>query len=202
METTSNGAGTSYNADLPDAVPERWETAIEDFVQLLALAIDRIQDLADVVGDTMRGHPELVRGALAAAAGAVIGAFLADRVGRKPTPIIEQTESLRDRTRRSALGAAERGGALLGGAATSIRDSAEHIVRRAPSPEEIRELPRRRLPRIDSIGLPIAGRGSSGAANASAAAQLVPLLVGLAKNPIVRDLVLRAALRAAQSRGR
>jgi len=208
----SNGAGDSnaYNVDLPDAVPERWETAIEDFVQLLALAIDRAQDLADVVNDLLRGHPELVRAGLAAAAGGIVGAILAGRMGRKPEPVQELKETIRERTRRSAASAAERGGALLGtsgsllgGAASTLRGSAEQWVRRAPAPEEIREQARRRMPRLDSIGLPIAGRGSDGrASNVGHAVQLVPIAIALMKNPIVRDFVIRSAMKAARSRYR
>ena len=199
MDSAGNGATQTFNSDLPDAVPERWETAIEDFVQLVALAIDRAQDLADVVNDILRGHPELVRAALAAAAGGVAGAILADRIGRRQQPI---PETLRQRTLRSASEAAERGGSFLGSAASGLRGSAEQWVRRAPPPEEIRDRARRRMPRLDSMGLPIVGRGGGGgsAVHPRHAAQLLPIAVALLKNPIVRDLIIRSAMRAARSR--
>jgi hypothetical protein len=200
MESLGNGAAQTFNSDLPDAVPERWETAIEDFVQLVALAIDRAQDLADVVNDILRGHPELVRAALAATAGGVAGAILADRLGRRREPL---PETLRQRTLRSASEAAERGGSFLGSAASGLRGSAEQWVRRAPPPDEIRERARRRMPHLDSIGLPIVGRSGGGASPAvhpRHAAQLLPIAVALLKNPIVRDLIIRSAMRAARSR--
>jgi hypothetical protein len=210
MEPASNGAAESYNTDLPDTAPERWETAIEDFVQLVALAIDRAQDLADVVNDLLRGHPELVRAALAATAGGVVGAVLADRIGRKPEPI---REVISERTMSRAARAAERGSAILGATAAGLRGSAEQWVRRAPPPEEIRDRAWRRMPRIDAIGrrlssldafgLPIARRGSDGPpVSPRQAAQLVPIAVTLLKNPIVRDIIIRSALRAARSRYR
>jgi hypothetical protein len=199
MEPASNGAAESFSADIPDAVPERWETAIEDFVQLVALAIDRAQDLADVVNDLIRGHPELFRAAFAAAAGGVVGAFLADRVGRRPEPI---RESLRERTIGRAAGAAGRGGALLGAAAAGLRNSAEHLTRRAPSPEEIRQRTPRRFPSLESFGLPIASRGGAGSVDPRYAAQLVPIAVALLKNPIVRDIMIRSAMRAVRTRYR
>jgi hypothetical protein len=199
MEPATNGAAESFNADLPDSMPERWETAIEDFVQLLALAIDRAQDLADVVNDLVRGHPELFRAALAATAGGVVGAVLADRLGRKPEPI---RETVRERTFSRAAQAAGRGGAILGGAASGLRSSAEQWARRAPSAEEIRQRAPRRFPSLDSIGLPIAGRGSGGGIGPQHAAQLLPIVVALLKNPIVRDILIRSAMRAARARYR
>ena len=210
MEPLTNGAAESFNADLPDAAPERWETAIEDFVQLVALAIDRAQDLADVVNDLVRGHPELVRAALAAAAGGVVGAVLADRIGRKRKPAIQ---AVPQRAMSRAARAAERGGAMLGSTAAGLRGSAEQWVRRAPAPEEIRErawrrMPRmeaigRRMPSLDSFGLPMSRRGSDGPpVSPRQAAQLLPIAVTLLKNPVVRDIIIRSALRAARSRYR
>jgi hypothetical protein len=199
MEPASNGASESFTVDLPESVPERWETAIEDFVQLIALAIDRAQDLADVVNDLIRGHPELIRAALAAAAGGLVGAFLADRIGRKPEPI---RVSMRERTVSRAAEAAGRGGAFLGAAASGLRSSAEHWTRRAPSPEELRQRAPRRFPSLNDFGLPIAGRASEGGANARYAAQLLPAVLALLKNPIVRDILIRYALRAAGTRYR
>lgn len=209
MEPLTNGAAEAFNSDLPDTAPERWETAIEDFVQLVALAIDRAQDLADVVNDLLRGHPELVRAALAAAAGGVAGAILADRVGRKRQPI----QVVPERAMSRAARAAERGGAMFGATAAGLRGSAEQWVRRAPPPEEIRErawrrMPRmdaigRRMPSLDSFGLPMSRRSSDGPpVSPRQAAQLLPIAVTLLKNPIVRDIIIRSALRAARSRYR
>ncbi len=200
MEGATNGAAESFNTDLPDSAPERWETAIEDFVQLVALAIDRAQDLADVVNDLLRGHPELVRAALAATAGAVVGAVLADRVGRKPEPIIEAAP---DRAMSRAARVADRGTAILAATAAGLRGSAQQWVRRAPPPEEIRERARRRVPSLDAFGLPIVRRGQRGLqVTPREAVQLVPILVTLLKSRIVRELIIRAALRAARPRYR
>ena len=45
--------------DLPDAMPERWETAIEDLAQAIALGLVRAQDLADALNDVLHARPLL-----------------------------------------------------------------------------------------------------------------------------------------------
>lgn len=198
MEPAANGAAESFSTDLPDTAPERWETAIEDFVQLVALAIDRAQDLADVINDLLRGHPELVRTAMAAAAGGVVGAILADRVGRKPEPVIEMAPQ---RAMSRAAQAAGRGSAILGATAAGLRGSAGEWVRRAPRPEVIRQRTWRRGPSLDSFGLPVVRRGRGRpVVDPRYAARLLPIALTLLKNPIVREIIFRAVVRAARSR--
>jgi len=208
MEPATNGSSETFNTDIPDTAPERWETAIEDFVQLVALAIDRAQDLADVINDLLRGHPELVRAGLAAGGGAVAGAFLADRIGRKQPPV---TVIEPQRAMSRAARAAERGSAILAATATGLRGTAEHWAHRAPPPEEVRERAWRRVVHMNEIGrrmsnldgIPLARhRTARPALGPRQAAQLLPVVVTLLKNPIVRDIIIRSALRAARSRYR
>lgn len=198
MEPASGGE-EALDANLPEAVPERWETAVEDFVQLVALAIDRAQDLADIVNDLIRGHPELVRVALAAAAGGAVGAILADRFASRPEPA---RESLRERTMRSAVDAAGRGGAILGAAAAGIRESAEQWVHRMPTGPALRAQRRTGLLSLDGVGWPFAARRQSTRVRARDATQLVPIAFALLRNPIVRDFLIRSAIRAVRARSR
>src|SRR4051794_35961214 len=97
------------SADIPNAVPERWETAIEDLAQAIALGLDRAQDLADLINDTVRTRPVVAKAVGAAVVGAVVGTALASR-------------SLKaERTRReAALRAAQSAGSSVVEQAASI----------------------------------------------------------------------------------
>src|SRR5881396_2248352 len=58
-----------------DFAPERWETVVEDVAQVLALGLERAEDLADVLSDLVRGRPGLPKIAAAVAVGMVLGSF-------------------------------------------------------------------------------------------------------------------------------
>ena len=64
-----------------DFEPERWETVVEDVAQVLALGLERAEDLADMLNDLLRGRPGLPKVAAAVAVGMVLGTF-AERVTR------------------------------------------------------------------------------------------------------------------------
>src|SRR4051812_43936582 len=75
---------------IPGAMPERWETAIEDAAQVIALGLDRAQDLADLVNDFSHNHPTLAKAIGAAVMGAVVGSFIAGRAGRRRPPTLAE----------------------------------------------------------------------------------------------------------------
>src|SRR3954452_16816828 len=72
--------------DLPDAMPERWETAIEDLAQAIALGLDRAQDLADAINDVLHTRPMLAKAAGAAVVGAIAGTIIASKLSRRRSP--------------------------------------------------------------------------------------------------------------------
>ena len=189
---------------IPGAMPERWETAVEDLAQLVALGLDRAQDLADVIGELNRARPGLTKAVAAALGGAVVGAFLASRLRpRRPTA--------RDRARRAAAtvrrAASERVSAIEQAAAVA-QAAAQRLAERAPSPSELRD----RLPRVDRSDIenrvsdvqswarrrfskPEVGIGQIGNA-----AKLFPIVLALLRNPLVRALLWRSAARLAGRR--
>jgi hypothetical protein len=80
-------AGAPEQVEVSGAIPERWETTVEDLAQLVGLALDRAQDLADVVNDLARTRPALVKAVAAGTVGAVVGVLLADLTfGRRQGP--------------------------------------------------------------------------------------------------------------------
>jgi hypothetical protein len=192
------------DATIPGPMPERWETAVEDIAQLVALGLDRAQDLADVIGEVNRTKPGLTKVVAAATGGALVGAFVASRMRpRRP--------SARERAKRAAAtvrrAASERASAIEQAAAVA-QAAAQRLAERAPSASEIRD----RLPRVDRSNLedraadvrsrarrrfakPEIGIGQVGSA-----AKLVPIALALLKNPLVRAILWRAATRLATRR--
>jgi len=196
------------DAQMSEVVPERWETAVEDVAQVVALTLDRAQDLADAVNDLVRTRPVLTKAILAGVVGAIVGGFIAERTRpRRPT--------LADRSRLAAEGvtraaqdaasrAATRAQTIAEQAASAAQSAAERVAERLPSREELRSrIPSRsefqqRMP-------PRNGRSSRGPATPDpgqmrSAAQLVPLALALLRNPLVRDFLMRSAVRAARRR--
>jgi hypothetical protein len=194
-------------ADLPDAMPERWETAIEDLAQAIALGLDRAQDLADAVNDVLRTRPVVAKAAGAAVVGAVIGSFLASRLMAKPKP---KLEVVRETARDVSSTAADQATVVVDQAVAIARAAAERMARRAPSREDLSSGAARLTDAIrdktSRISPQPASRStsalSSDSGRAAYAAQLVPLTVALLKNPVVRDLLIRAAVQATSRRKR
>src|ERR1051326_8885539 len=87
-------------ADLPDAMPERWETAIEDLAQAIGLGLDRSQDLADAINDVMRTRPVVAKAAGAAIVGAIVGSIIASKVGHRSRK--EQVQKKAEAVRETA----------------------------------------------------------------------------------------------------
>jgi hypothetical protein len=175
-------------AAVPGPVPEQWETAIEDAAQVVAMGLDRAQDLADVINDFARTHPTVMKTLLAAGTGALVGAFIAERTfpRRKVSLTGAAAAAWRDvAARRSAV--VEEAGAVA-------RQAAERLARRAPSRAELEQVVAR------ANGLPRPGRRPAlpNPRDVRYAAQLVPITLALLKNPLVRQLLWRSVTRAAR----
>lgn len=196
---------------IPGAMPERWETAVEDIAQLVALGLERAQDLADVVGELNRSHPGLTKVIGAAFAGAVAGAFLAGRVSHRRVKPVRRAKQAAQAVRKAS---SVRVSALEQAAAVA-QAAAQRLAERAPSPADVRG----RLPRIERSE--IADRASEARSRASGvgsrarrrlsapsvgigqfgnAAKLVPIVLALLRNPLVRALLWRSVARMARKR--
>jgi len=192
---------------IPGAQPERWETAVEDLAQLVALGLDRAQDLADVIAEVNRTRPGLIKAVGASVGGAVFGAIVAGVIPpRKPTAK-ERAKRAAEAMKRAATSRAS----ALEQAAVVAQAAAQRLAEKTPSPSELRErLPdpsqvRRRFPRFDRSAIEDgatdlqerAGRRMSASeiskSTATNAAKLVPIMLALLRNPIVRDLIWRTA---------
>ncbi|MEA2638820.1 MAG: hypothetical protein QOF51_214 [Chloroflexota bacterium] len=166
--------------EIPGAMPERWETAIEDAAQLVALSLDRAQDVADIINDFAHARPVLFKAVLAATVGAFIGAVLAGRGRRRHRVDISSVSKgiresarssareLRDSARSSAkdLGASaqdlsstarERGASVLEQAVAIAQAAAERMSERAPSRGDILDRIPKRAP-VDTDKLVERGR--------------------------------------------
>jgi hypothetical protein len=234
---------------IPGAMPERWETAIEDAAQVIALGLDRAQDLADLLNDFNHNHPSLAKAIAAALAGAFVGSFIAGR--RRPPTLAERGRA----TAKDAVAVAQSLAVQLAEEtpaqasrwfARMPRVDRDAIAERLPRVDRdaiVERLPRvdrdaiaDRLPRVDREA--IAGRlphvdrkairervrgidreaivrrvahvngamqkrGSNGVdlSKARYAAQLLPVAITLLKNPLVRQLIVKSAMRATRRRG-
>jgi hypothetical protein len=193
---------------MAEMVPERWETAVEDLAQLVALGLDRAQDLADAVNDIVRGHPALIKAVGASVAGVLIGGFIADRTRRRPPTLAERSSRAAESARKAAGSAAERAAvqaqAAAEQAAAVAQSAARRVAERLPSREEIQQ----RIPSRAEIEAQARSRNGHAprisrssvrdASQVQYAAQLVPVAITLLRNPLVRDLLVRAAVRAAR----
>jgi hypothetical protein len=197
---------------IPGAMPERWETAIEDAAQVIALGLDRAQDLADVINDFARQHPIAAKLMLAATGGVIVGSVIAGRARRAPTAA-EQASALAAQARSSAESRISDLSDRLP-SRRAMLDRLPHIDREAVAerlPRVDREALAGRLPRLDREAL--TGRlpnvngealrrdrrpGGLDLAQVRYAAQLLPVGLALLRNPLVRQLVMRAAVRAAR----
>jgi len=150
--------------------PERWEIAVEDTAEVIAFLLDRGQAAFDGFVGLWRSRPVLTAALVAAGAGAVIGTFVAG--GRRGRPAIARSAVAQ--ATAVAQAAAQRLAQQNPGAwparALGVRDGLASARRRRP--------------------LASAGRG------AQYTLQLVPVVVTLLKNPLVRGMLLRYAMRA------
>lgn len=198
------GGSVPGDTSIPGAMPERWETAVEDFAQLVALGLDRAQDLADVIAEVNRTRPGLTKAVLALLVGAVVGAVLADRIPQRKQTAGQRARRVAHRMRRAA---AQRASALEQATAVA-QAAAQRLAERAPSPSDIRE----RMPGIDRSAVQDqvsrvqertrrrlfptdVGKGQIGNA-----AKLLPIALALLRNPLVRALLWRSAARMARRR--
>ena len=185
---------------IPGAMPERWETAIEDAAQVVAIGLDRAQDLADLLNDFARQHPTATKLILAAAGGMIVGSLIAGRVRRTLTVAERSTqfaEEIQSNTRSKITDLSAR--------MPSRRAVLERLPRidRGAMAEHMPHLDRdaltRRLPHMDRAALQRGRRASRpDLGQMRNAAQLVPVALTLLRNPLVRQLIMRSAVRAAR----
>jgi ElaB/YqjD/DUF883 family membrane-anchored ribosome-binding protein len=180
--------------DLKDAMPERWETAIEDLAQVIALGLDRAQDMAEAANEAVRTRPVVAKAAGAAVVGAIIGTILAAKTSPPPRPKIRIS---REAAQEASAAAATQASLVVDQAVAIARATAERLARKSPTPDEpVNGMRETRRNRQAAAPAPPREVGRVGYA-----AQLVPLSVELLKNPIVRDLLIAMALRAARRKG-
>jgi hypothetical protein len=199
-------------------MPERWETVVEDIAQVVALVLDRAQDVADAVNDLVRTRPTLTKAMLAGLAGVVVGSFIAEKTRPRPPSLAEGSRRAAEvaaraaqaAAARAAVRAAARAQSAAGQAASAAQSAAGRVGERLPSREELRQrMPSRqdveaRIPsrtaERNGRGAPISPRSSPDANQLRYAAQLLPVLLALLRNPLVRDFLIRSAVRAARRR--
>jgi hypothetical protein len=166
--------------ELTESVGERWDEAIEDLAEVAVLLLDRAQVAGGVMGQFWRSRPVLASTLLAAAGGALVGVVIGGRAARAKG--------------RSAPQKPVRSSAAAQAAATA-REGAERLLHGA---------------------LGAAGKGPSGTQNGLArwrrpvgrvhvrqaryAADLLPVALAVLKNPLVRRMVWRLALRSFRRR--
>ena len=150
--------------------PERWEVAIEDAAETVALLLYRGQAAAETIGELWRTRPIFVSAAGAAMGGAFIGALLAGhqfRRRRRPMSALAQATAVAQaavqrRAQQQSLWSSKGAASLKNGVAASR--------------------PRRRL--------------IEGGRTARQLIRLLPIVVAVLKNPLVRQLLWRYAVRA------
>jgi hypothetical protein len=139
----------------------------------------------------------------AAIVGAVVGSFLASKLMSKPKT---KVEVVRETAKDVSTAAADQASAVVDQAIAIARAAAEQMARRAPSRDDLASGAARLTDVIRSSGSRLADEAAptisevKRSGRAAYAAQLVPLTVELLKNPIVRDLLIRGALQAANRR--
>jgi hypothetical protein len=181
-------------ADLPDAMPERWETAIEDLAQAIALGLDRAQDLADAINDLVRTRPVVAKAAGAAIIGAAIGTFIASKTMHRPKPKIVE---LKETAEEATSAATSQASLAIEQALAIARATAERMANRLPPKEE---MVNGAAHAAESMQARLAPKRDTAVKKAGYAAQLLPLTVALLKNPLVRDMLIRAAMKTARRR--
>jgi len=166
---------------VPSVAPERWETAVEDFAQVVAIGLDRAQDFIDVIGEFHRARPGILQMVAAAAGGTLVGAFLAGRRARHRGTVAKGREKVAPARRESAED-------------SSALDQTRSVAQQAAG----RLAPRAKTTADLSDQAPRANRRD--VRQAASAVKLVPIVLGLLRNPLVRELIWRYAFRAVRRR--
>lgn len=153
--------------ETPDFTPERWEIAIEDAAELVAVLLERGQALYQDLTELSRKRPVLVSAVAAVTGGALIGIIFASMRARRHGP----TSNVVAQASEVAHAAAER-------------------LARQPGP-------------IRSVRKVVRQNGATGSAprqrifetgrSAQDFMRLVPIVVAVLKNPLVRRVLWRYA---------
>lgn len=159
----------SQTEGMAEFTPERWETAVEDAAEIVALLLDRGQAILDVFNDLRHERPMLVSAAAAAVGGALIGTIVAGR-------------RLRERGRRP-LGA-------LAQATAVAQAAAERLAQQQPLRSRLGVIRDGRPGPLPQKRLVEGGRA------AQQLLQLLPVVVAVLKNPLVRTVLWRFAVRS------
>lgn len=147
--------------------PERWELAIEDAAELVALMLERGQGVYDDLRELWKARPLLVSSVAAVAAGAVVGAIVA---------------GMRTRRRVAARAVVSQASAVAQAAAQRLTEQPAGLrsIRRGVRLNGVAAVDRKK--RIIETGR-----------SAQEAMRLVPVVVAILKNPFVRRLLWRYA---------
>jgi hypothetical protein len=156
--------------ELTDFTPERWEIAIEDAAELVALLLERGQSAYEELNDLAKRRPALVSAIAAVGAGALIGTVVA---------------GMRARQHRAQTNVVTEASAVAQAAIDRLAHQAHPIqsVRRIVSHNGSASADRQK-------------RIAETSRSAKEAVRLVPVVVGVLKNPLVRRILWRYASRA------
>ncbi|MBI4213935.1 MAG: hypothetical protein HY534_06455 [Chloroflexi bacterium] len=168
-EEDSGLTDESQTEGMTEFTPERWETAVEDAAEIVALLLDRGQAILDAFNELRRERPMLVSAAAAAVGGALIGTIVAGR-------------RLRQRSRRP-LGAVAQATAVA-------QAAAERLAQQQPLRSRLGVMREGRSGSRPQERLVEGGRA------AQHLLQLLPVVVAVLKNPLVRTVLWRFAVRS------
>lgn len=150
-----------------DFTPERWEIAIEDAAELVALLLERSQTLYQDLSELAKRRPVLVGGLAAVGAGALIGTIYA---------------STRARRRSAASNVVVQASAVAQAAAEKL----------SQGPGAIRSV-RRMVTQSGTLSSDPKKRIVETSRSAQDVMRLVPIVVAVLKNPFVRRVLWRYA---------
>ncbi len=162
--------------ELEEPGGERWEIAAEEVAQTAALTLERMETLTGLIIDQWRKRPVLTSSLAAVFAGVVLGTAIAGRTRRGARPARRMTKAA------VGEGAAKVAGGLPNLRAVGGRDWS-FPARNSASQRVMRNL----VDRNSRIG-------------ARYAVELVPIVVALLKNPLVRQFAWRMAVRGFRRR--
>src|SRR5688572_22082256 len=80
--------------ETPEFTPERWELAIEDAAELVALMLERGQSLTEAIRDLSKQRPLLMASILAVGVGAIGGALFASGRRRNQSNIVAEASAV------------------------------------------------------------------------------------------------------------
>ena len=150
-----------------DFTPERWEIAIEDAAELVALLLERGQGLYENLSELTKKRPALASAVAAVGAGALIGVVFA---------------GLRARRRRAAA-------TVVSQAAAVAQAAGERLSEQAGPLRSVRRI----VTHNNTLGSHSKKRIVETSRSAQDVMRLVPVVVAVLRNPLVRRVLWRYA---------